>query len=526
LAQAAPSCGFWLRNCHGVVLMCFKDTLFFIALVVVVFSLVFVDSMPHVHSAASRVVRRARAHDRGYIAQKVFVDSTFVEVPTALGSRVRDLAASLCLHSAHDEIAGTRSHFARTATLAAAPFLTPDETSRALMVHRSANIAKHSWRPSAVKWSDLESCSPSSTSSVAAPCCDVPVDLVFVEDPWAKFIADHGGRPMLLLDAGSASSLVGGTVASAAWASWRPSTFAAASCDEVQSSQVLSADACTQTDDSFPAPCCAVLRQVDEGKMELTIRELKTSLRKESLAAPSRRHADLEKRVDTLTTNLDNLQTRLENLLANNLAAALGTVEQMLALNSASFLDPLNALAGVVGGVSKNHAEMDSKLHLSHEAVGVLSGDISSFQLQLEHVESRLSLLGSSYSALELTMSQITQATAASVKINEVSPMMYIDIGMRVLMHGLVKKPQLNGKLGIVKSLDLNAGRAGVVLDGTTDPVAVKIASLFAVGSGPPPPSSTASSSSPTRCSASARACSELPPSPVCVRSRSPNIVT
>eukprot|EP00446_Apocalathium_sp_SHHI-4_P090043 CAMPEP_0177451362 /NCGR_PEP_ID=MMETSP0369-20130122/9726_1 /TAXON_ID=447022 ORGANISM="Scrippsiella hangoei-like, Strain SHHI-4" /NCGR_SAMPLE_ID=MMETSP0369 /ASSEMBLY_ACC=CAM_ASM_000364 /LENGTH=205 /DNA_ID=CAMNT_0018923947 /DNA_START=122 /DNA_END=736 /DNA_ORIENTATION=- len=119
------------------------------ALVVVLFLLVVV--MPHCRSSASRLARRARALDRGFIVP--CDGARHVLVPHALQLRVKAITHSLNLHDKHDTLAGTRSHFARSASVAAfrGNHISLGELNVASTSHQRANSAKYCW-----KWADVD----------------------------------------------------------------------------------------------------------------------------------------------------------------------------------------------------------------------------------------------------------------------------------------------------------------------------------------------------------------------------------
>jgi len=100
--------------------------------------------MPHRHSAASQEARHLRAGRLGFLAPRPS-GCRWLLVPERLHPRLRSMASSVQLHSEHDALVGRSSHFARFATLAAAPLVGDVATRRALDIHRSANRAKHSW---------------------------------------------------------------------------------------------------------------------------------------------------------------------------------------------------------------------------------------------------------------------------------------------------------------------------------------------------------------------------------------------
>jgi len=149
------------------------------ALVVVLF--LFVVVMPHCRSSASRLARRARALDRGFIVP--CDGARHVLVPHALQLRVKAITHSLNLHDKHDTLAGTRSHFARLASVAAyrGEHISLGELNIASKSHQRANSAKHGGHDSrdraahCRKWADVDDGGSSQAGSVpAAPCRDTP----------------------------------------------------------------------------------------------------------------------------------------------------------------------------------------------------------------------------------------------------------------------------------------------------------------------------------------------------------------
>jgi len=129
--------------------------------------LFFVVVMPHCRSSASRLARRARALDRGFIVP--CDGARHVLVPHSLQPRVKAFASSLSLHDKHDALAGTRSHFARLASVAAyrENHISLDELNVASKSHKRANSAKHggpAFRDRAVhrwNWADVDDDVPS-----------------------------------------------------------------------------------------------------------------------------------------------------------------------------------------------------------------------------------------------------------------------------------------------------------------------------------------------------------------------------
>ena len=115
--------------------------------------------MPHLHSPAARLRRRERAVRRGYLAPGAGHDCKFVAVAAAVAPRIRQMARSVELHLAHEQLAGRTFHYARTATGAVAERLSPDEARAAFRAHSLANQAKHSTGPakrsSGLAWADV-----------------------------------------------------------------------------------------------------------------------------------------------------------------------------------------------------------------------------------------------------------------------------------------------------------------------------------------------------------------------------------
>ena len=93
------------------------------------------------------------------------VGRRFIAVNEEVAQATKDAAVSIELHARHDELAGSRSHFARHATWGAAPFLGQEATNSALSAHRRANRSKHGgWHsaqstlapPAQRAWADLD----------------------------------------------------------------------------------------------------------------------------------------------------------------------------------------------------------------------------------------------------------------------------------------------------------------------------------------------------------------------------------
>jgi len=152
-------------------------------------------SMPHVRGVATRLARRDRARDRGFLRDHPPGLRSLL-VPTLVVEQVRTMVKSLELHRVHDGASGGVSHFARLATRAAAlcGAISEQENQVALRAHRAANVAKHevsrskglpSWSPAVApgaKWADQDS---TSTSENDAVCGELPVDPLVDCDPWA-----------------------------------------------------------------------------------------------------------------------------------------------------------------------------------------------------------------------------------------------------------------------------------------------------------------------------------------------------
>ena len=100
--------------------------------------------MPHRHSANAHRLRQLRANSMGFLRAKPAVGKSWVAVPNHLIGRAKAMLSSVSLHVQHDRTAGTVSHFARSAAIAAR--LPPPELDRALRIHRAANHAKHEWK--------------------------------------------------------------------------------------------------------------------------------------------------------------------------------------------------------------------------------------------------------------------------------------------------------------------------------------------------------------------------------------------
>mmetsp|Transcript_41895 Transcript_41895/g.100222 ORF Transcript_41895/g.100222 Transcript_41895/m.100222 type:complete len:437 (+) Transcript_41895:150-1460(+) len=150
--------------------------------------------MPGKRSADARERRRQRARDSGYLVPKPR-GCTFIAVPDSVASRVKEVASSLSLHSAHNELTCSSLPTARQATRAARELLPHSEYKAAMRKHDIANLAKHDWEtPSPPPCGGAPPCCERSFSTVAtqtefplraeAPdflpqsvgCCPVPAD--------------------------------------------------------------------------------------------------------------------------------------------------------------------------------------------------------------------------------------------------------------------------------------------------------------------------------------------------------------
>jgi hypothetical protein len=103
--------------------------------------------MPHRFSAVALEARRERARRRGYVSS-VPPGFSMVCVPTSIATRVKEMAQSIAIHRQHIELVGFGTHYARSATAAAAShqLISPDSCKAAMAAHRTANRAKHAWR--------------------------------------------------------------------------------------------------------------------------------------------------------------------------------------------------------------------------------------------------------------------------------------------------------------------------------------------------------------------------------------------
>ena len=99
--------------------------------------------MPRLHSRRGRDERRDRAIERGYMVYKNG-DTKYGQVQAGNQIHIKIMNQSIKLHQEHQRIAGSPSHFARSATLAAKPFIGREATNRALRLHSLAGKAKHS----------------------------------------------------------------------------------------------------------------------------------------------------------------------------------------------------------------------------------------------------------------------------------------------------------------------------------------------------------------------------------------------
>jgi len=98
--------------------------------------------MPHLHSAAAREVRAARAAARGYL-RRARPGTRFLEVPTELHEKGRIMMKSLKLHRVHSGICGHPTHYARDATIGARSVIGEQAFVASMKTHGLANTAKH-----------------------------------------------------------------------------------------------------------------------------------------------------------------------------------------------------------------------------------------------------------------------------------------------------------------------------------------------------------------------------------------------
>jgi len=102
--------------------------------------------MPHHHSPEASLLRQERAARKGFQAHRPD-GHHWLLVPDHLRGRMKAILVSLVFHCEHDHLTERRSHFARSATLAAAPLVGSAATDVAMSAHRAANRAKHHWPP-------------------------------------------------------------------------------------------------------------------------------------------------------------------------------------------------------------------------------------------------------------------------------------------------------------------------------------------------------------------------------------------
>ena len=88
-----------------------------------------------------------------------------VLVASEHAGRIKDMAHSVSTHSAHQNLTGVVSHFARDATHLAAPLLCAEEVSAAEKAHRRDNRGKHSIPPDHA----ARSCESSGSDQYSAP---------------------------------------------------------------------------------------------------------------------------------------------------------------------------------------------------------------------------------------------------------------------------------------------------------------------------------------------------------------------
>ena len=90
--------------------------------------------MPHRHSARAALLRRDRARSCGYL-RGCPAGHYWLLVPEELCDRMKRIRESLRLHRDHDVLAGgAPHHYARHASLAAAPFVGASATVAALIL--------------------------------------------------------------------------------------------------------------------------------------------------------------------------------------------------------------------------------------------------------------------------------------------------------------------------------------------------------------------------------------------------------
>ena len=148
--------------------------------------------MPHVHSAEKAAARRLRASEKGFIVDKNR-DHAHILVPSAISRRVKDISKSLELHGNHCSLLGRNVHFAAAAAVAAKPIIGKENTQKALVLHRSANRAKHNWADMSCENNEdvLDESDPvfiaDPWSDAVLPSCDVAPPDGGVDDPWCNW---------------------------------------------------------------------------------------------------------------------------------------------------------------------------------------------------------------------------------------------------------------------------------------------------------------------------------------------------
>jgi hypothetical protein len=120
----------------------------------------FSDSMPGKRSyfralgELSIAQERRLARDEFYRTAHSGPNRSFVEVPRVLAPSIKAMSRSREAHLRHDTLNGFHSHYARNATLAAAPALGAAATQAALALHSAGNGAKHSAVRQVLSWAD------------------------------------------------------------------------------------------------------------------------------------------------------------------------------------------------------------------------------------------------------------------------------------------------------------------------------------------------------------------------------------
>ena len=169
--------------------------------------------MPGKHSPAKLEERRNRARARQYLVPRPRPpNETFVQVAPSVAPRVKAVAASLTLQEDHIALSGVHHPFARSATRAARGQLTRDAYKAAMQKHDLANLAKHKWhKPASSSSSSGAFALPSSPPTCGA---SLSADLPQPHAQCPQVARDHPDAPApvgapVSVDAGALKQIIG-----------------------------------------------------------------------------------------------------------------------------------------------------------------------------------------------------------------------------------------------------------------------------------------------------------------------------